>query len=290
MPLPGLQRDVLAHAVNERLDELTWQHRVRYSRTVRHRGPVEGPLAALVTLIDGMRLAPPERLPAVAAAAGRSLGVQVVIHLVDYEQRRLISLPAEGQPAREPLVVDTTLAGRAFRLVETLSAEAGGEARLWVPLLGRTAAAELIWHLYPSLTAGTDSFVLAGLVEPSYEVGGDAFDYALSEATAHLAIFDAVGHSLASGIVAATALAASRSTRRNGGSLFAQATAIDDAVIEAFRRPQPLHHRGAGRAGPGVRTTALYRRGPPLPAAHARREGGETPHGRSPAPVRPGNR
>jgi serine/threonine protein phosphatase PrpC len=290
MPLPGLQRDMLAHAVNERLDELTWQHRVPYSRTVRHRGPVEGPLAALVTLIDGMRLAPPERLPAVAAAAGRSLGVQVVIHLVDYEQRRLISLPAEGEPAREPLVVDTTLAGRAFRLVETLSGEAGGEARLWVPLLDgaerlgvlevilddvadlydpvlrqecqwlssllghlvvavnhygdlldaarrqrpRTAAAELIWHLLPSLTAGTDRFVLAGLVEPSYEVGGDAFDYALSETTAHLAIFDAVGHSLASGIVAATALAASRSTRRNGGSLFAQATAIDDAVIEAF--------------------------------------------------------
>jgi serine/threonine protein phosphatase PrpC len=291
MPLPGLQRDMLAHAVNERLDELTWQHRVPYSRTVRHGEPAEGPLAALVSLLNGMRLAPPERLPAVAAAAARSLGVQVVIHLVDYEQRRLIPLPGEeGGSGREPLVVDTTLAGRAFRLVETLSAEAGGEARLWVPLLDgverlgvlevvlddvadlydpvlrqqcqwlsslighlvvavnhygdlldvarrqrpRTAAAELIWHLLPSLTAGTDRFVLAGLVEPSYAVGGDAFDYALSETTAHLAIFDAVGHSLTSGVVAATALAASRSTRRRGGSLFAQATAIDDAVIEAF--------------------------------------------------------
>jgi hypothetical protein len=31
--------------------------------------------------------------------------------------------------------------------------------------------------------------VLSGLVDPSY-------DYALSQATAHLAIFDAVGHSL----------------------------------------------------------------------------------------------
>jgi serine/threonine protein phosphatase PrpC len=290
MPLPSLQRDMLAHAVNERLDELTWRHRVPYSRTVRPGGPVQGPLAALVALLDGMRLAPPERLPVIAAAAGRSLGVQVVIHLVDYEQRHLIPVPADGVPGREPLAVDTTLAGRAFRLVETLSAEAGGEARLWVPLLDgverlgvlevilddvadrydpvlrqqclwlssllghlvvavnhygdlldaarrqrpRTAAAELIWNLLPSLTAGTDSFVLAGLVEPSYEVGGDAFDYALSETTAHLAIFDAVGHSLTSGIVAATALAASRSSRRNGGSLFAQATAIDDAVIEAF--------------------------------------------------------
>src|SRR3954470_2286877 len=290
MPLPGLERDMLAHAVNERLDELTWRHRVPYSRTVRQRGPAEGPLAALVTLLDGMRLAPPERLPTVAAAAGRSLGVQVVIHLVDYEQRQLIPLPAKGGPARASLVVDTTLAGRAFRLVETVSAEAGGEARLWVPLLDgaerlgvlevvlddvadlydpvlrqqcqwlssllghlvaavnhygdlldaarrqrpRTAAAELIWHLLPSLTAGTDRFVLAGLVEPSYEVGGDAFDYALSETTAHLAIFDAVGHSLTSGAVAAVTLAAYRRTRRSGGSLVAQATAIDDALAEAF--------------------------------------------------------
>src|SRR5204862_1413319 len=73
MSLPSLQRDMLAHAVNERLDELTWRHRVPYSRTVRRGGPVEGPLAALVTLLDGMRLAPPERLPAIAAVAGRSL-------------------------------------------------------------------------------------------------------------------------------------------------------------------------------------------------------------------------
>jgi serine phosphatase RsbU (regulator of sigma subunit) len=98
----------------------------------------------------------------------------------------------------------------------------------------RTPAAELIWHLLPSLTAGTDRCVLSGLVEPSYEVGGDAFDYALSETTAHLAIFDAVGHSLTSGIVAAVTLAAYRGIRRGGGSLFAQATAIDDALTEAF--------------------------------------------------------
>jgi serine/threonine protein phosphatase PrpC len=98
----------------------------------------------------------------------------------------------------------------------------------------RTPAAELIWHLLPSLTAGTDRCVLSGLVEPSYDVGGDAFDYALSGTTAHLAIFDAVGHSLTSGVVAAVTLAAYRSTRRGGGSLFAQATAIDDALTEAF--------------------------------------------------------
>jgi hypothetical protein len=38
-----------------------------------------------------------------------------------------------------------------------------------------TASAELIWQQLPPLTAATDSFILAGLLEPSYDVGGDAF-------------------------------------------------------------------------------------------------------------------
>ena len=290
VPLPPVQRDLLAQAVNERLDELTWRHRVPYSRSVREDRPEKGPLAALVTLLEGVRLAPPERLPMAAAAAGRALGVQVVVYLVDYEQRVLTPVTAADEAAREPCGVDTSLPGRAFRQVEILPSEAGGVPRLWVPLLdgverlgvvevvvddvadlydpalrrqcqwvasllghlvvavnhygdaldaarrqrARTPAAELIWRLLPSLTAGTDRFVLSGLVEPSYEVGGDAFDYALSETTAHLAIFDAVGHSLTSGTVAAVALAAYRSTRRSGGSLFAQAAAIDDALAEVF--------------------------------------------------------
>jgi serine/threonine protein phosphatase PrpC len=290
LPLPPVQRDLLAQAVNERLDELTWRHRVPYSRSVREDRPEQGPLAALVTLLEGVRLAPPERLPMAAAAAGRALGVQVVIYLVDYEQRTLTPVTAADEAGREPCAVDTSLPGRAFRQVEILPSEAGGVPRLWVPLLdgverlgvdevvvddvadlydpalrrqcqwvssllghlvvavnhygdaldatrrqrARTPAAELIWRLLPSLTGGTDRFVLSGLVEPSYEVGGDAFDYALSENTAHLAIFDAVGHSLTSGTVAAVALAAYRSTRRSGGSLFAQAAAIDDALAEVF--------------------------------------------------------
>jgi serine/threonine protein phosphatase PrpC len=290
MSLPPLQRDILAHAVNERLDELTWRHRVPYSRSAREGRPASGPLAALVALLEGMRLAPPERLPVAAAAAGRALGIEVVIYLVDYEQRLLTPVTTADGPAREPCAVEATLPGRAFRQVEILPSEAGGTPRLWVPLLdgverlgvlevvmddaadlydgvlrqqcqwvsgllghlvvavdhygdaldtarrqrSRSPAAELVWHLLPSLTAGTDRCVLSGLVEPSYEVGGDAFDYALSETTAHLAIFDAVGHSLTSGIVAAVALAAYRSTRRGGGSLFAQATAIEDALAEAF--------------------------------------------------------
>ena len=100
----------------------------------------------------------------------------------------------------------------------------------------RTAAAELIWQLLPPLTAATAEVEVAGLLEPTHAVGGDAFDYALGEDTAAVAIFDAAGHSLLSGMVAAAALAAYRSARRSGAGLFEQARAIDDTVGDLFAR------------------------------------------------------
>jgi serine phosphatase RsbU (regulator of sigma subunit) len=72
------------------------------------------------------------------------------------------------------------------------------------------------------------------VLEPRYDVGGDAFDYALSETTASLLILDAVGHDLASGLIAATALAAYRSARHAGHGLYEQARTIDEAIIQQF--------------------------------------------------------
>ncbi|SMC53596.1 PP2C family protein-serine/threonine phosphatase [Lentzea albidocapillata] len=78
MPLPALQRDMLAHAINERFDELNWPHRVPYTFPARGSG-----------LLDGMRKAPPERLRAAAALAGRAPGVRIAIYLVGYDQQTL---------------------------------------------------------------------------------------------------------------------------------------------------------------------------------------------------------
>jgi hypothetical protein len=95
-------------------------------------------------------------------------------------------------------------------------------------------AAELIWQQLPPLTAATDAFVLAGRLEPSYEVGGDAFDYALSEQAVSLGIFDAVGHGMHAALMSAAALAGYRSARRDGRGVFDQARALDDVVSTSF--------------------------------------------------------
>lgn len=289
--LPAAETDLLAQAVNERLDELSGR-RVPYRLAVREPPPRSGPLAALVEALEGSHRAPPERLPAVAAAAGRALGVEVALFLVDYEQEALV--PAGG--GGEPLGIDSTVAGRAFSRVQVLTSASPDRPRMWFPLLDgverlgvvevgvddpadlddphlrdqcrwlgallghlvtattrygdgldvlrrstrRTAAAELVWELLPPLTAGTESFVLAGLLEPAYAVGGDAFDYALSATTAHLAVFDATGHSLFSGLVAAAALSAYRAARRGGEGLYHQAAAIDETVGDLFGRTARL--------------------------------------------------
>ncbi|MFC8526190.1 PP2C family protein-serine/threonine phosphatase [Nocardia sp. NPDC057227] len=138
--LPALDRDILAHVVNERLDQRAWSSRAGYSRTLRDAESRSAPLAALVELIDGSHLAAPDRLPAVAEAAGRALGVHLTIYLVDYAQRYLRPLPSTtdstGQaPAETALDVDSTLPGRAFRTVRTLPSQAGEKPGLWVPLL-----------------------------------------------------------------------------------------------------------------------------------------------------------
>jgi hypothetical protein len=283
------QRDVLAHAVNERLDELTGEHRATYSRMVRDTRPHGAPLTALVTLLEATELAPPERLAAAVTTAGRALGVRVTVYLADHDQHALHPLPHDGERPAASVGIDSTLPGRAFQQVRMLPAE-GEPGRLWVPLLDgverlgvmaidvaaptdlydpglraqcrwlsvllghlvtllnqygdgldrvrlrkpRTVAGELIWSLLPPLTAGVDGFVVTGVLEPRYDVGGDAFDYSLSETTAQLLILDAVGHDLGSGLITATAIAAYRSARHAGHGLYEQVRMMEEAVISQF--------------------------------------------------------
>jgi serine phosphatase RsbU (regulator of sigma subunit) len=95
-------------------------------------------------------------------------------------------------------------------------------------------AAEVLHGLLPPLTFGTDRIVISGLLAPAYEVGGDAFDYALNGNIAHVAVFDAVGHGLLAGQMASLALACYRNSRRAGIDLAHTALAIDAALAEVF--------------------------------------------------------
>jgi sigma-B regulation protein RsbU (phosphoserine phosphatase) len=97
-----------------------------------------------------------------------------------------------------------------------------------------SVAGELLWQLLPPLTVGTDSLALTAVLEPSYDVSGDAFDYAVGTTDAPFAIFDASGHDLNAGLTTSVTLAASRTARREGLDLAETAGRIDDALVDQF--------------------------------------------------------
>ena len=95
-------------------------------------------------------------------------------------------------------------------------------------------AAEMQWQLLPPLTFVTPRVVIAGLLEPAYEVAGEAFDYALNGDTAHLAVMDPVGHDLAATVLAGVTVGGYRHSRRAGLGLADTYAAVDQAIATQF--------------------------------------------------------
>jgi serine phosphatase RsbU (regulator of sigma subunit) len=240
---------------------------------------------------DAHVMTPDQLGPLVAKHAARAGLHDSAIYAVDLRQVLLVPLP--GQPAAhaQPLRVDGTLPGRAYRNIETYDVpESGGRRRLWLPLLDGTERlgvlgvsvedtdeviaeaaratavdlaalvalllmskrafsdtfaalvrtepmqlpAEVQWTLLPPLTCATQRVVISAMLEPAYEVGGDAFDYGFSGDSVHLSIFDAMGHDLSAGLTATIAMGACRNTRRQRGGLEWLGEEIDAAVQSQF--------------------------------------------------------
>lgn len=94
--------------------------------------------------------------------------------------------------------------------------------------------AELVWGFLVPRTFATERVLVAAMLEPAYEVGGDAFDYSLVGDRLHVSIFDGVGHDLAAGLIASVGIASCRRARRAGGSLTEMADQADDAIARHF--------------------------------------------------------
>lgn len=97
-----------------------------------------------------------------------------------------------------------------------------------------TLPAEIQHNLLPPLTAATRDAVIAGALEPAYEVAGDAFDYAIDGDVVHWVMVDAMGHGLEAALLASVALASHRFARRNHAGLGTTLTQIDTAVARQF--------------------------------------------------------
>jgi serine phosphatase RsbU (regulator of sigma subunit) len=97
-----------------------------------------------------------------------------------------------------------------------------------------TEASVLLRQMLPPSTFTTDRLIVSASLQPAYAVGGDAFDYAVDADTAHLAIFDGVGHGMEAGLAVAVALSATRARRRNGESMAAAVMSADRHLNSQF--------------------------------------------------------
>lgn len=94
--------------------------------------------------------------------------------------------------------------------------------------------AETMWTLLPLRTLGTENVTSSAVLEPAYNLGGDAFDHSLVGDNLHVTILDAMGHDLVSGLTTSVALASCRNTRRSGGALDAIAPTVDANLAAWF--------------------------------------------------------
>jgi serine phosphatase RsbU (regulator of sigma subunit) len=93
-----------------------------------------------------------------------------------------------------------------------------------------TAAAEVQHHLLPPRIARVTGAQLAGGLLPTYDVGGDWFDFVENRDGAWLVIADAAGNGATAAGLSAAALGALRAARRSGRDLVGAATAMDEVV------------------------------------------------------------
>jgi len=145
-----------------------------------------------------------------------------------------VALPAGGEVLPPRLV--TYLERYAHAVAQaTLSKGLYGDTfervRRTMPM---TVGTELLWSVLPPLTYATEGLVISTMLEPAYDNGGDAFDYAVNETHAHLAVFDAMGHGLPACGAAVFAVAAYRNARRAGLRLADSYRLMDTAIAEQF--------------------------------------------------------
>ncbi|MET7447090.1 PP2C family protein-serine/threonine phosphatase [Streptomyces sp. NPDC005508] len=91
---------------------------------------------------------------------------------------------------------------------------------------------EMVRAFLPPRSIGTGRVVSTAVLEPAYEVGGDAFDHSFTEDILHATILDGMGHNLASGLATSVAMSGGRNARRIGADLDTLVGTVDEALAK----------------------------------------------------------
>ncbi|KOX15401.1 PP2C family protein-serine/threonine phosphatase [Nocardiopsis sp. NRRL B-16309] len=148
------------------------------------------------------------------------------------ERLGVLHVANEGEPDFEAMRILASMVGL---LVVDKRANSDAYARL-IRTRPMSVSAEMQWSLMPPSTFANTRVTISAATEPAYDNAGDAFDYALSGDIAHLAMFDAMGHDNAAGLLANLTVGVFRNERRRGTELEAIPRAVETMLTEEFAR------------------------------------------------------
>lgn len=95
-------------------------------------------------------------------------------------------------------------------------------------------SASMQWDMLPPWTVRLPGALAAGILEPAYDIAGDAFDYAVDNGVIHFAVIDGMGHGIGSTVLTGLAVGTYRHARRAGLPLAQVHTAIDEALASRY--------------------------------------------------------
>lgn len=244
----------------------------RLASAVAETARLLGAVEAVVYLADyeqlqlhplpGLGVAPRQALTVDGSVAGRAFRKVQVVRTPGADGRARVWLPLLDGVTRLgvlelALPVDAAATGVveassvATAEIDGMSGDAGPFAALVAEMLVNgdsgsdlfarlrrrktlSLAAEIQWELLPPLAFATDRVVIAGGLEPAYDIGGDTFDYAVNGPTVDLAVLDAVGHGLPAALLASAAIGTYRHARRNKAELPDIAVEMDAVISGQF--------------------------------------------------------
>jgi serine phosphatase RsbU (regulator of sigma subunit) len=94
--------------------------------------------------------------------------------------------------------------------------------------------ASMQWDLLPPWTVRVPGATIAGILEPAYDIAGDAYDYADGDGLLHFGVIDGMGHGIGATLLAGLAVGAYRHARRAGTPLPQVHAAIDKAIAASY--------------------------------------------------------
>jgi len=94
--------------------------------------------------------------------------------------------------------------------------------------------ASMQWDMLPPWTIRVPGALAAGILEPAYDVAGDAFDYAVDDGVIHFAVIDGMGHGIGSTVLTGLAVGTYRHARRAKAPIAQIHTAIDQALSARY--------------------------------------------------------